>query len=544
MLTRYRMNFICLFLFFVSLNGAEPYGSAQAELIEHLQQHIKYSSTSPNTVGYIVIEDHAEQISQSTYLYVKKALDYYKKTKPAFIILKLNTPGGQIYPAQQISSALREMDLVEKIPIVAFIDDWAMSAGAMIAYSSRFIATVSDGSMGAAEPVIQSSEGELKTASEKITSAIRTDFANKARYFGRNPDIAEAMVDKDIILVWRNGKVVRVDNTDQINYKGADPDVVISPYGKLLTLDAEQMLKYGVADLLLTPKAMPPISISEIEQGRWPADKLLLFQYPFFKEMPQTTIDAYVMDWKTRFFVWITSPVVSSLLFMAMLLGFYIEMNTPGFGLAGTVAVTSLLLVILSTFSLELANWLELILVLTGIGFILAEVFLIPAAGLLGVIGLILFLAGLFGMLIPAIDFRNIHFDWDSNTFNAAGQAFLERLTWLCGAFLLALALMALFSRYVAPNVVWLNRFVLKGGEQDASEGYFSGPSSKTLPPIGTVCNVVSALRPAGKVSIQDDVYQAISYGTFLSEGSHAKIVGYQGGTLVVEEVYTKENPL
>ncbi len=40
-----------------------------------------------------------------------------------------------------------------------------------------------------------------------MNSAIRADFANRAAFFDRNPLIAEAMVDADLVLVVRDGKL-------------------------------------------------------------------------------------------------------------------------------------------------------------------------------------------------------------------------------------------------------------------------------------------------------------------------------------------------
>lgn len=148
-----------------------------------LSQFIKFNPEGSNVVGRIVIDDRTSGISQATWIYVKEALEFYKKNRPIFIILELNTPGGEVYAAQQISDALKEMDVQEKIPVVAYINNWAISAGAMLAYSSRFIGTVKDGSMGAAEPVLQGEGGKMESASEKVNSAIRTDFANRASFF-------------------------------------------------------------------------------------------------------------------------------------------------------------------------------------------------------------------------------------------------------------------------------------------------------------------------------------------------------------------------
>jgi membrane-bound ClpP family serine protease len=499
---------------------------------ERLRQFIKFKPEGPNVVGHILISDRTQGISESTWIYVKSALDKYKQEKPIFIILELNTPGGEVFAAQKISDALKEMDTQFNIPVVAFINNWAISAGAMLAYSCRFIAVVKDGSMGAAEPVIQDpTKGTLEAASEKVNSALRADFANRARFFDRDPNIAEAMVDKDIILVLRHGKIVRLDNESQMRTTGPDRDVVISPKGKLLTLDAQQMMRYGVADLLLLPTKTDLITEEELTAGKWRANKMLLFQQPFFKEIPRAEIDSYRMDWKTRFFSFLALPMIQSLLFLGLLLGIYLEINTPGFGVAGTLALTCLFLIILSSFSLEIASWLELILLIVGLVIIIIELFVLPTFGLLGFIGVLLFLAGLFGMMLPGIG--AIDFEYDTQTWNAAGQAFFERLAWLSGTLVLAFIIMALLGRFVTPTLAGFSRFVLSGREQ---EGYIAGDNPLQLPQPGSKGEAMSPLRPAGKVLIDNNIYDAITLGNFIEQGTPIEVVKLDGSVIVVNQ--------
>ena len=499
-------------------------------LLERLKKYIKYSQEGPNLVGHILIDDRTQGINESTWLYVKSAMDKYKKELPIFIILELNTPGGEVFAAQKICDALKEIDTQFNIPVVVFINNWAISAGAMLAYSSRFITVVKDGAMGAAEPIIQeASTGKTETASEKVNSALRAEFANRARFFDRDPNIAEAMVDKDIILVWRHGKVVRLDNESQIRSTGSDRDVIITPKGKLLTLDANQLIRYGVADMLLLPAKTDFITETELAEGKWKANKMLLFQQPFFKDIPNATVDSYRMDWKTRFFVFLATPMIQSLLFLGLLLGIYMEISSPGFGLAGTIALTCLFLIILSSFSLEIANWLELILLLVGIVIIAVELFVLPTFGLLGFIGILLFLAGLFGMMLPGIG--SVDFEYDTQTWNAAGQAFFERLAWLCGTLVLAFVIMVLLGRFVTPTLAGFSRFVLTGGEQ---EGYIAGDNPQQLPQPGSKGEVISTLRPAGKVMINDQIYDAITAGNFIEKGTPIEVIKLDGSVIVV----------
>lgn len=500
-----------------------------------LMKSIHYNPKGPNMIGYLYIGDHETAISESTWLYIKKGLEFYQQHPPIFIILELNTPGGEVFAAQKISDALKQMDTQLNIPIVTFINNWAISAGAMLAYSSRFITTVKDGSMGAAEPVYANESGKMETASEKVNSAIRADFANRARFFDRNPLIAEAMVDKDMILVLRHGEIVRLENESQIRLTGPNPDIVISPKGKLLTLNADQMITYGVADLMLEPVKLQEITSQEKRVGEWPADKMLLFHSPVFSKIPEAKIQAYQMDWKTQFFVFLATPLVSSILFMGLMIGAYMEISNPGLSLPGFIAGTCLFLIVLSSFSLQIANWLELILLLTGLLLILVELFILPTFGLLGVLGIILFIAGLFGMLLPSLD--SVKFEYDTQSLNAAGQYFLKRLAWLCGSVILSSIVIAFLASYVLPSFSAFNRFVLSGYEQDASKGYVAGENPSEMPKAGDRAIVFATLRPGGKIMVQDKIYDAISSGDLIEAGETVVVAAVEGSTVIVNHL-------
>lgn len=521
--------YFLLFLALFSSLSSEELKPSQEKIEALLSNHI-HPSKDGNRIGKIKIDDRSSGITESTWIYVKHALDYYKKSPPLFLILELNTPGGEVFISQKISDALKEMDTQYDVPVVAYINNWAISAGAMLAYSSRYIAVVKDASMGAAEPVLQdTTSGELKTASEKVNSALRSDFANRAHFFDRNPDIAEAMVDKDLILVEREGKILKLDADTKIQ----PTDKVISPKGKLLTLNAEQLVNYGVADIYLPPEKLPLITSEEKEKGSWPAEKELLFEYPFFKAIPGAMIDEYQMDWKTLFLSWLANPVVTSILFLGLMLGFYMEVNTPGFGVPGLVALTCLFLLALSSFALEVGDWLELILIAAGAAILLVDLFLLPTFGLLGLVGSVLFLVGLFGLLLPGIG--SIEFEFDTKTFNAAGEAFLNRLMWLAVTFLGGVGLIALLARYVHPRFSAFKKFVLEGNEQ---EGYIAGFDPKLMPKAGIEGVALSPLRPAGKVEIEGKVYDAMSTGQFIDQGARIAVLRYEEATLFVREVH------
>ena len=518
--------------------GLYPLEVAPAALQAQLKEHIIFKDEGANYVGHLLLPKDVP-ISQSTWIYVKTALDYYKELKPSFIILELNTPGGEVFAAQQISDALKEMDTQHHIPVVAFVNNWAISAGAMLAYSCRFIAIAKDASMGAAEPVTFSQEGEMKEAPEKINSAMRTDFANRANFFERDPLIAEAMVDKDVLLVLRHGKIVKLDNDSQLNLTGPNPDRVINPKGKLLTLTAELMKELGVADILLDPQSLALISPEEERTGRWPASKELLFTEPFFEAIPNAIVDSYQMTWREHFFAILATPAIASLLFLGLIIGFYLEFNHPGFGLPGTGALICLFLIVLSSFSLEAVNWLEIALLGLGIVLIAIELFVFPGFGIPGVIGILFALIGLMGMLLPAISL--VTFDVDTGNMNAAGEAVLQRLAWLCGTIIVAMLIIAFLAKFIMPKATLFNRLVLNGSEE-SSQGYTVGFEHQAPRPAARACGeAVTTMRPAGTVLLNGIPYDALSQGDFIEKGSSIVVVEVEGNKIIVDKVETKK---
>lgn len=486
--------------------------------------HIKYSETGTNYVGHIYVGGHDTQISQGTFLYIRKALDYYKEElHPIFIILELDTPGGQVFAAQKISDALKEMDIQYDIPIIAVVNNWAISAGAMLAYSCRYIAAVKDASMGAAAPVTQSGE----STSEKVNSAIRADFANRAAFYDRNPLIAEAMVDADLILVERDGKIMELSSDKDIE----STDHVITRKGKLLTLDSKQMLELGVANIRLMPEKLVPITEEQKEKGEWNGSQELLFTYPFFKNIPNAVVKSFQMDWRTKFFAFLASPIIASILFLGLLVGFYMEVSTPGFGLPGIVALVCLGLIILSSFAFEAAGWLEFIILGVGVLLILIELFVIPGFGVTGIIGIVLTIGALIVILLPGI--KDVKFNFDTQTLNAAGQFVFHRLVWLAGSVIIGVITIALLAKFLLPKFAPFSPLVLKGEQ----EGYFAGRAKEELPEIGAVGVVVSPLRTAGKVEINGELYDAVSSGKFLMKGVKIKVIGIEGSKMIVEEI-------
>lgn len=169
-----------------------------------------------------------------------------------------------------------------------------------------------------------------------------------------------------------------------------------------------------------------------------------------------------------------------------------------------------------------------------GVGLILLEIFVIPGFGVTGIIGIILALLGLFALLLPGI--KEVHFDFDTKSLNAAGRYVLERVAWLSGALVVACVAIALLARYIAPRLAIFSPLIHRG-EQESTLGYYAGLHKNELPQIGAEGIVFSGLRTAGKVEIGGEVYDAVSSGSFIEQGKKIRVIAIEGSKVIVEEI-------
>jgi membrane-bound serine protease (ClpP class) len=213
----------------------------------------------------------------------------------------------------------------------------ALSAGAMIALSADRLYMRPGSTIGAATPVV----GEGQRASEKMVSAMRSEFRALAEERGFDPAIAEAMVDENVAV------------------EG------ISEAGRLLTLTTTEAVNLGVAD-------------AEVED--WPAlvGALGLAGAPVREASP---------NWAEKIVRLLTNPMLAPLLLSLGFMGLIVEIKTPTFGLAGAVGLVCLAAFFGARFVVHLAGMEEMILLAVGAGLIGMEVFVIPGFGVAGLAG-------------------------------------------------------------------------------------------------------------------------------------------------------------
>ncbi len=272
--------------------------------------------------------------------FIERTLREAAEAGAAAVVLDIETPGGRVDAAEQITAAISRAE----VPVYAYVNMHAYSAGAMIALSAQRVLMRPGGVMGAVTPV----DGSGTRASEKIVSAMRARMRALAEARGLDPAIAEAMVD------------------EAIEVEG----VVES--GKLLTLTAQEAVDLGYAQAVGDWEGvLAAIGLSGAE-----------------------VVEAEV-NWAERIVRFFTNPVIAPFLLSLGFLGLLVEIRSAGFGLAGTAGLLSLALFFGAHLLVGLAGAEDLILVVAGLILIGVEVFVVPGFGVFGIAGIVALLAGL-----------------------------------------------------------------------------------------------------------------------------------------------------
>lgn len=272
--------------------------------------------------------------------FIERTLAEAADAGAAAVVLDIETPGGRVDAAERITTAISRAE----VPVYAYVNMHAYSAGAMIAISAERVLMRVGGVMGAVTPV----DGSGTKASEKIVSAMRARMRALAEARGLDPAIAEAMVDEELAI-----------------------EGVVDA-GKLLTLTAREAARLGYAETVADWEGvLAAIGLSGAE-----------------------VVEAEV-NWAERIVRFFTNPVIAPLLLSLGFLGLLVEIRSAGFGLAGTAGLLSLSLFFGAHLLVGLAGAEDLILVVAGVILIAVEVFVIPGFGAFGVAGIVALLAGL-----------------------------------------------------------------------------------------------------------------------------------------------------
>lgn len=409
-----------------------------------------------------------EEIAKPAALRVEKALAEAERVGADLIVVKINTFGGELESADKIRTAFLKCPM----PIYAYIDNNAASAGALISIACNAIYMHSGSSIGAATVVDQM--GQVQP--DKYQSYMRSLMRTTAEARGYRSDIAEAMVDPDVVVPG------------------------ISDSAKVLTFTTQEAIDNGYC-------------AAQCESWKELLEKEGVKRYTI-REQRYSFIDKLVG--------FLVSPAVSGILIMLIIGGIYFELKAPGIGLPSVIAIAGALLYFAPLYLEGLAaNW-EILLFVVGLALIAVEIFVIPGFGIAGVSGICCVVVGLAFSMIG-----NVGFDFSHVPVEAIGESFLVVLLAMMIAFPVCIVLCKkLFESNIFGGLA-LNTV------QDNAEGYTVAENgSKGL--VGSEGVATTILRPAGKVEIDGRIYDAMSAISYIEKGERVRVKSYENNTLVV----------
>lgn len=416
--------------------------------------------------------DLKEEIGPPSWRQTQAAFRQAEEMDADYILIHMNTFGGALDAAERIRTKI----MGSSVPVMVFIDNKAVSAGALISIACDSIYMAPGGTIGAATVVDQNGT----PLSEKHQSAMRSLLRSTAETSKRNPRIAEAMNDPRIYIQGVNDS------------------------GRVLSFTPSEALKNGYCEGFAK-------NVQEVmtEAG--------IENYELVEYTP--TVIEKVTDT-------LLNPFVSGILIMLIIGGIYFEMQTPGIGFALFVAITAAVLYFAPLYLEGLAaNW-EIALFVVGVILIGIEIFVIPGFGVAGISGIVLTVLGLALSLVD-------HMPSDDSFSLPDSSSFIKAMFTVVVAMVLALTA----SIYLGGKLIHSKVFghLVLSTTQDASQGYVGTDMSETRL-VGMYGTAYTILRPSGKVEINGEVYDATAQTGYIEKGDRVQVVKFETAQLFVKK--------
>lgn len=419
----------------------------------------------------VYIFDIKDEIGPPVWRRMQQAFAEASDWKSDLIVLHMNTYGGMVVHAD----SMRTMILNSDIPVWVFIDNNAASAGALISISCDSIFMSKGANIGAATVVNQDGEKLM----DKYQSYMRSTMRSTAEARGRDPKIAEAMVDESIYI---EGVV---DST------------------KILTFTTSEAIANGYCE------------------GSFESIPELLLAHGI--QDPETK--TYVVSSMESVIGWLVNPAISGVLIMIIIGGIYFELQSPGVGFPIAASIIAAALYFAPLYLEGLAeNW-EIVLFVIGVVLLAVEVFVIPGFGFAGVSGIVAIVTALILSLVNNVGF-NFDFTIESDIYKAFLTVILSTTIGMFGSFWLA---KRLFSTAMLSHMVL-------GSDQKREDG-FVGVDTSEAEMIGKYGEAFTVMRPSGKIIIDDKLHDATAMVGFIEKGEKIKVIKFETASLFVRKV-------
>ena len=361
------------------------------------------------------------------------------------------------------------------LPTVAFVDVNAASAGALIALACDSVYMAPAASMGSATVV----NGAGEPMPEKYQSYMSTIMRATAEHHGRRAEGDST--------VWRRDPAIAASMVN--------PEESVS-------LTARQALACGYAD------GMAPDLNAVLADLQRSGEEVQYYQSSLTDDI----------------LGFLSNAAVRAVLIMLIIGGLYMEMHTPGLGFAGAVASVAAILYFLPGLIIgTMPAWVVLCLI-AGVVLIALEIFVVPGFGVTGIAGIIAVAVALTGVMTTS----------DAVTGIDDIGAILRSVGIVAIGAVAAAALVLYLTSSRGPKV--FRRHTELMTELTVDKG-FIGVDLSPRQYIGAVATTLTEMRPAGKIQIGDQTFDAVSTGEFIGRRRKVQVVRYENAQLYVTPI-------
>lgn len=229
-------------------------------------------------------------------------------------------------------------------------------------------------------------------------------------------------------------------------------------------------------------------------------------------------IEVIEPSWADRLLDALASPGLAWLLLLIGGAGLYIELQTPGLGLGGFIAMVAFLVYFWSQYLHGTSGWLEVMLFLAGLVCLAAEIFVVPGMGILGLGGGLLVIAALVlasqSFVLPGNAYQVRQVQWSLLGILGAG---------------VGVGVFASLVRRWLPSTPVLRRVLLVPPEAAAA------PSDESLEVlIGLAGVTTTRLAPAGQAELAGELRDVWSEGMLIEPGTPVRVTAVRAGRVLV----------
>ncbi|MGB6220812.1 NfeD family protein [Haloferula sp.] len=452
------------------------------------EQTVMGKSEEMSLTGKVVVLPVGQDdlVNKQAFRFWHRMLERAMDEKARAVVLELDTPGGLAFDTRDIiTDDFGKLD----IPLIAWVKREALSAGALIAFSSDRIYMAPDSTIGSAGLINGTGQEIEKVMRAKLESAFEASMRAVVEKKGHRMDVLRAMMFVDEENEQQFGSVT-VRKGGLLNLTASEA---------IEEVDGKPLLAAGIAGTL--EEVLEIEGLEGVEVIR-----------------PEPT-------GFEKFAWWVAS--ISPLLIALGIGTAYFELKAPGFGLFGFISLGVFGLFFFgNNIAGNLAGYELMAIFVVGIVLIILEIFVIPG-GIVGIIGALMSVGSLWFAMADRVDFSRI--DEGGSIVSNLGDVLIGPALGLALGILGAIGLMLLFMRYL-PDLPLFRGLVAK----EALASGQGGESTKSL--VGLIAVALTDLRPTGTILIEGMKKDAISKHGLIEKDSEVRVLK-EGMTFEVERV-------